>query len=164
MPLLLSAQLHPALSPFRDELALPFDGVLEGAALAELTARIDGLLPLHAMAGHDPHRRWWQRLALTDSVEVWLLGWARGQSTGAHDHHGAHGAMTVVHGTLQEELYDFASAERTGVRSHRGRRSAVFAPEHAHDIVAKTLATSVHAYSPPLRPTRPVIGAPGPRQ
>ena len=154
--------LHPALASVRAGLALPLTGVHDGPALAALTARFAAAVPLHGLATHDPHQRWWQRLALTDAVEVWLLGWARGQSTGAHDHDGAHGAMTVVHGTVQEDLYDPATARRTGLRVHRVGASAAFLPEHAHDVSALTLATTVHAYSPPLRATRPVVGGPGP--
>ena len=158
MPVLFSAQLHPALSPFREELDLPDAGVLTGAALAELTRSLTDRLPLHTIARHNPNQRWWQRLALTDAVEVWLLGWHPGQSTGAHDHDGAHGAMTVVHGSMLEELFDFASGRRLGAHTHRAGRSAVFSPEHAHDMTAVTLSTTVHAYSPPLRPTRPLLG------
>src|SRR5271165_7200484 len=50
------------------------------------------------------NRRWFRRLALTDSYEVWLLSWLPGQGTGFHDHGDACGAFTVAAGELLETL------------------------------------------------------------
>jgi rhodanese-related sulfurtransferase len=89
-------------------------------------------------------------LLLTDAVEVWLIGWAAGQSTSVHDHGGAAGALTVVEGALEEEEFDpELRLPRRG--RHRAGTSAGFAPAHVHRIFnhSPTNATSLHAYSPP---------------
>jgi hypothetical protein len=153
----MSAQLHPALAPLRGLLPLPDEGVLTAAELATLTAAVVADAPVLRVVRHDPAQRWWVRLALTGAVEVWLLGWSRGQDTEPHDHGGAIGCCTVVEGTLREELFDPATAARLGTRVHRAGTTAPFAVEHAHAMTAETRATSVHAYSPPLLPTRPLV-------
>ena len=100
-------------------------------------------------------RRWYRRLDLTESYEVWLLTWLTGQHTGFHDHGEAAGAFTVVQGELQETL------ARPGSRAVRRRASSqgsvrTFGARHLHDVsnVASTPAVSVHAYSPPLTAMR----------
>ena len=99
---------------------------------------------------HDPETRWYERLLLTDAVEVWLIGWAAGQSTSVHEHGGAAGALTVVEGALEEEEFD---PELRLLRRgrHRAGTSAGFAPAHVHRIFnhSPSNATSLHAYSPP---------------
>jgi len=107
---------------------------------------------LRLLARHDLDRRWYGRLALTEEVEVWLLGWTAAQATRPHDHGGASGAFMVLDGRLTESYRDGP------VRSRRrslgaGGRSA-FGPERVH-LVANPgpgNATSVHVYSPPLLP------------
>jgi predicted metal-dependent enzyme (double-stranded beta helix superfamily) len=99
---------------------------------------------------HDPETRWYERLLLTDAVEVWLIGWAAGQSTSVHDHGGAAGALTVVEGALDEEEFDpELRLLRRGL--YRAGTSAGSAPAHVHRIFNRspTNATSLHAYSPP---------------
>ena len=46
-------------------------------------------------------RRWYGRLDLTPSYEIWLLSWLPGQHTGFHDHGEASGAFAVVRGELR---------------------------------------------------------------
>jgi predicted metal-dependent enzyme (double-stranded beta helix superfamily) len=50
----------------------------------------------------NPSGRWYERIHLDDSHEVWVISWLPGQATGFHDHGGSAGAFTVVWGTLAE--------------------------------------------------------------
>jgi predicted metal-dependent enzyme (double-stranded beta helix superfamily) len=103
-------------------------------------------------------QRWRARLALTGGVEVWLLSWLPGQATRPHDHGGASGSFTVVRGALSETFrYPRGSVQR-GER--RAGETVAFGAGRAH-IVANTgpeAALSVHAYSPPMVPTREFSG------
>lgn len=99
-------------------------------------------------------RRWWARLALTAEVELWLLSWLPGQHTAPHDHGGASGAFSVVLGELSES-YRYPGGS-IGHRSHGTGSTIGFGAGRAHQVwnVGRTKAASVHAYSPPLVPTR----------
>ena len=91
-----------------DELA-ELRGTLAPAQLAGVTAGFVFRPELwRPLVGHDPSRRWFERLLLTSTLEVWLIGWAPGQETGVHDHGGASGGMTVAEGALVEEIFDLA--------------------------------------------------------
>jgi predicted metal-dependent enzyme (double-stranded beta helix superfamily) len=99
--------------------------------------------------------RWFHRLELTASYEIWLLSWLPGQHTGLHDHGEAAGAFAVVQGDLQETL------ARPGSRQLRRRPAGTgtvraFGQRHLHDMgnVSAAPAISVHAYSPPLTAMR----------
>ena len=99
-------------------------------------------------------QRWWARLALTDEVELWLLSWLPGQHTAPHDHGGASGAFTVVLGELAE-TYRYPGGS-IGRRAHGTGSALGFGAGRAHQVWNTSLgkAASVHAYSPPLVPTR----------
>ena len=103
----------------------------------------------------DPRERWYQRLALTGHLEVWLLSWLPGQSTGFHDHGAAAGAFTVAQGELTERTVPSGQATATG-RAYVPGRARPFGPEFVHDVVNASAApaVSVHAYSPPLSAMR----------
>ena len=98
--------------------------------------------------------RWWARLELTEEVEVWLLSWLPGQHTEPHDHGGASGAFSVVLGTLSES-YRYPGTE-VNRRSHHTGDTIGFGAGRAHQVwnTSTAKAASVHAYSPPLVPTR----------
>jgi hypothetical protein len=100
-------------------------------------------------------RRWYHRLDLTESYEIWLLSWLPGQHTGFHDHGDAAGAFAVAEGDLSERL-----ARPGSVRVHQrdvgtGTLSS-FGPLRLHDMGNDSAApaVSVHAYSPPLTAMR----------
>jgi predicted metal-dependent enzyme (double-stranded beta helix superfamily) len=136
-------------------------GTLTPAQLAEVTAgfvfRPDLWRPL---VHHDRARRWFERLLLTSTLEVWLIGWAAGQETSVHDHGGASGGLTVAEGTLAEEIFDFTSPA-SGLATCRRLIHEVGVPvgfreAHVHRVrnVGPLNATSIHAYSPPGQPMR----------
>ena len=41
----------------------------------------------------NPEGRWYERIHLDDSHEVWVISWLPGQGTGFHDHGGSAGAF-----------------------------------------------------------------------
>lgn len=98
--------------------------------------------------------RWWARLALTDGVELWLLTWLPGQGTEPHDHGGASGAFTMIRGDLHEDYRYPGRPVRSRAREHGS--TVGFGAGRAHQLrnVRLAPAASVHAYSPPLVPTR----------
>jgi predicted metal-dependent enzyme (double-stranded beta helix superfamily) len=99
-------------------------------------------------------QRWWARLALTEEVEVWLLSWLPGQHTAPHDHGGASGAFTTVLGSLSE-TYRYPGGD-IRQRTHDLGSAVGFGAGRAHQVwnTSLTKAATVHAYSPPLVPTR----------
>jgi hypothetical protein len=103
-----------------------------------------------AAVRHDTSRRWYVRLAWSTEHEVWLLGWTAGQAIELHDHGESAGSFVVTEGALCEEHVAGA-----GVRRVRYEPGAVrsFAAGHVHTVwdPGPGPATSIHAYSPPLR-------------
>src|SRR5882724_10522825 len=87
--------------------------------LRDLTATVAAELtsPLLNVLHYGHSRRWWTRLALTSGVELWLLSWLPGQGTAPHDHGGAAGSFTVLHGLLTED-YRYPGGP---IRSHKVR-------------------------------------------
>jgi hypothetical protein len=119
--------------------------------LARLTRRFAtrAAEELNLVARFDAVDRWHLRLALTEEVEVWLLTWTPWQGTGSHDHGGAAGAYTVLHGELTETWTDRRGRTKRSVRP--AGSSASCGADRVHTVQNRgTLeAISVHAYSPP---------------
>jgi len=95
------------------------------------------------------------RLLWTPAVEVWLVEWAPGQATRAHDHGGAATAFSIVDGALVEECLDVTIWTTCRRTTWRAPSTAAFAPGHVHLLAnaGSGPAVSVHAQSPP-RPRR----------
>jgi hypothetical protein len=91
----------------------------------------------------NPAGRWYERIHLDDSHEVWVI-----------DHGGSAGAFAVVWGTLMERRV--AGGVVTGqvlARPVEAGGSRAFGPRYIHDVrnaATSAVAVSVHAYSPPL--------------
>src|SRR6266700_1814290 len=102
----------------------------------------------------NPEGRWYERIQLDDSQEVWVISWLPGQSTGFHDHGGSAGAFAVVWGTLVERRVVGARTTGQVLAKPIGAGGArAFGPRYIHDVrnaAASSVAVSVHAYSPPL--------------
>jgi len=97
--------------------------------------------------------RWYERIHLDDSHEVWVISWLPGQTTGFHDHGGSAGAFAVVWGTLTERrIAGGALTGRVLARPVGAGGARAFGPRYIHDVrnTASAVAVSVHAYSPPL--------------
>lgn len=93
----------------------PGVGTFTPVQLLRLTQLFASDLDLPDSIGPDPDRpgeRSWRVLADSPQLQVWLIRWPVGTSTGWHDHGGARGGFTVVSGTLTEH-----TRERTFVTS-----------------------------------------------
>jgi hypothetical protein len=152
-----TADIHPRLGlTALGNLVDPRDPLWTPDALRDLTTTVAAELTgplLDVLRFHSPHR-WWARLALTEEVELWLLSWLPGQQTPPHDHGGAAGAFTVLVGELAETYRYPAGPIRSQL--HRSGSSVGFGHGRAHQVrnLGPAKAASVHAYSPPLVPTR----------
>jgi hypothetical protein len=133
------------------------DGALPGdpprlppAFLAELVDGIAAATPLwRSLAAHDPVHRTNVRLLASDVYEVWLLGWSPSHRVELHDHGRSHAALRVVDGMLCELERSPSGLVRRRLPSGSGRqlRSGT-----VHEVLNESdaVATSIHAYSPPL--------------
>jgi quercetin dioxygenase-like cupin family protein len=91
------------------------------------------------------------RLLETPPYDVWLIRWPPGTRVEPHDHGASAGAFTVVRGALTEYRWSPDARQRSV-----GRGDVVTIDARVvHDVVADRpqhgAATSIHAYSPPLR-------------
>jgi hypothetical protein len=102
----------------------------------------------------NPVGRWYERIQLDGSHEVWVISWLPDQATGFHDHGGSAGAFAVVWGTLMERRVVGAEATGQLLAKPVGAGGArAFGPRYIHDLrnaTAASVAVSVHAYSPPI--------------
>ncbi|MFJ1763283.1 cysteine dioxygenase [Amycolatopsis sp. NPDC088138] len=152
-----AVEIHPQLTdPLLPELLHPSRLLWTPRELAELTATVTTELTagLRGILRFDEDQRWWARLALTDGVELWLLSWLPGQQTKPHDHGGASGSFTVLQGEVGEEYrYPGGPVRR---RTHAAGEGLGFGAGRAHQVtgIGDAPAATVHAYSPPLVPTR----------
>lgn len=149
--------LHPELDvPLLRDLIYPERPLWTPRQLRDLTRTVTTELttPLLSVLRYEQPDRWWARLALTSGVELWLLSWLPGQGTAPHDHGGAAGSFTVLRGLLTED-YRYPGGP---IRSNKVRVGSGigFSGGRAHQVrnLDSTPAASVHAYSPPLLPTR----------
>ncbi|HEX4702756.1 MAG TPA: cysteine dioxygenase family protein [Pseudonocardiaceae bacterium] len=153
----IEADVHPDVAePLLLDLVRPDRTGWTPRELRDLTATVAAELttPLLDVLRYQQTRRWWARLALTGGVELWLLSWLPGQGTGPHDHGGAAGAFTVLLGELAEDYgYPGGPIRRLG---HTVGDAVGFGAGRAHDLrnAGAAPTASVHAYSPPLVPTR----------
>jgi predicted metal-dependent enzyme (double-stranded beta helix superfamily) len=144
--------IHPALRGAAWARSLPAGGhPVDAESLAAVVSALAERPHLWAeLVRHNPLTRWYERVALTDTVEVWLIGWWLGQHTSLHDHGGASGAVAVVGGALQETV---VPAPGWPSRSRLLRTGSVLRvhPATVHRVgnVDPQPATSIHAYSPP---------------
>jgi quercetin dioxygenase-like cupin family protein len=146
--------LHPALDRDGILTALATASMPTGLSptelpqLAEATRRLAASAPRwQPLLGAAPART---RLAWTAELELWLVAWAPGAATRAHDHGGAAVALTVLDGALVEDCLDatiWTTCRRT---TFRAGSTTAFAPGHVHRLAAAggAPATSVHAWSP----------------
>ncbi|MCG8919639.1 cysteine dioxygenase family protein [Actinokineospora sp. PR83] len=149
--------IHPRFAvPRLRELIAPRSPLWTPTELRDLTTAVSTELQqqLLSTVRFSSPQRWWARLAVTDEVELWLLSWLPGQGTAPHDHGGASGSFTVLLGELAE-TYRYPSGPIRH-RLHTTGAALGFGQGRAHRVqnLGTTMAASVHAYSPPLVPTR----------
>jgi rhodanese-related sulfurtransferase len=129
----------------------PATGRLPAGQLRTITTTLAARRDLWAdLVVRDPDVRWYLPLHRSNSCDVWLLAWERGQDTDWHDHGGSSGSFAVAEGGLTEQ-YRVPSGRLSRRRLLPGQAVA-FGPGHVHDVAhgAEGSATSIHAYSPPL--------------
>ncbi len=105
---------------------------------------------LEGLVDADTRERTWRRLDATDHLEIWLVRWPVGTSTGWHDHLESEGAFLTVKGTLAETSWSQRTISERRLSEGEGRS---FGGHHVHDVanLGDTPALSVHVYSPALR-------------
>jgi len=107
-------------------------------------------------ARHDHEIRFYQQLYRDPNLDVWLICWVDGQSTGYHDHDRSAGAVCVSEGALNEDW--FRVEEDGWVREHTRQHQTgegfdldaadIHGVRHPGGDAAP--ATSIHVYSPAL--------------
>ncbi|MGH3410740.1 MAG: cysteine dioxygenase, partial [Streptosporangiaceae bacterium] len=130
----------------------PHSGRLSPAQLRAITVELSARRELWSdLVVRDPDVRWYLPLHRSNSCDVWLLAWERGQDTDWHDHGGSSGSFTVAEGSLVER-YRGPSGRRLARRRLTLGEVVAFGPGHVHDVAhgGEASATSIHAYSPPL--------------
>lgn len=100
----------------------------------------------------DPDNRWFSLLHRDDAYEAWLLTWLPGQTTDLHDHGGASGALTVVSGTVTEDVVGPRRAPRLTTLTWTRGQVRGFGPHHVHRVhnAGTTPAVTLHVYAPGL--------------
>jgi hypothetical protein len=105
---------------------------------------------------HDEGERFYAQLYRDPNVDVWLICWVAGQSTGYHDHDRSAGGVVVCDGVLHE---DFFQREPDGwIREHTRPHGAggffTFDSTYIHGVRhpggGAEPAVSIHCYSPAL--------------
>jgi rhodanese-related sulfurtransferase len=131
---------------------VPPTGRLAPAQLRAITSGLAARRSLWAdLVVRDPDVRWYLPLHRSNSCDVWLLAWERGQDTDWHDHGGSSGSFAAAEGGLVEQ-YRGAGGRRIARRWLLAGEAVAFGPAHVHDVAhgGGGSATSIHAYSPPL--------------
>jgi predicted metal-dependent enzyme (double-stranded beta helix superfamily) len=100
---------------------------------------------------HDPAQRVVECLRLDDQIEIWLICWMPGHDTGFHDHDLSSGAVVVAQGAVVEERLRLGGAP--SLKRYVPGDVFDFSPVDIHRVThaGTTPATTLHAYSPPLR-------------
>ena len=103
------------------------------------------------LVSHDAGRRRYELLRRDDEVEIWLICWMPGHDTGFHDHDLSSGAVVVAQGAVVEERLRLGGPP--SVRRYVPGDIFDFSPVDIHRVIhaGSTPATTLHAYSPPLR-------------
>jgi rhodanese-related sulfurtransferase/predicted metal-dependent enzyme (double-stranded beta helix superfamily) len=146
-----SSERQQAITEAMRQLA-PQSGRLSMPQLRTVTTALVAQRELWAdLVVHDPDVRWYLPLHRSNSCDVWLLAWERGQNTDWHDHGGSSGSFAVAMGTVVEE-YRVPSGRRMARRLLGAAQAVAFGPGHVHDVAhgGGESAATIHAYSPPL--------------
>src|SRR6266704_803410 len=126
---------------------VPRTGRLAPVQLRAVTSGLAARRGLWAdLVVRDPDVHWYLPLHRSNSCDVWLLAWERGQDTDWHDHGGSSGSFAVAEGRLLER-YRAASGRRLSDRDVAVGQAVAFGPGHVHNVAhgGAGLATSIHA-------------------
>jgi quercetin dioxygenase-like cupin family protein len=100
----------------------------------------------------DAASRWYSLLHRDERYEAWLLTWLPGQTTDLHDHGGASGALTVISGTITEDVIGPRRTPRLTTLTWPTGQIRGFGPHHVHRVHNATTdpAVTLHVYAPGL--------------
>ncbi len=85
---------------------VPADTDLDRPAMLDLASELVATDHLwRSYVRHDADARFYQQLYRDPNLDVWLICWVDGQSTGYHDHDRSSGAVCVCEGTLFEDWF-----------------------------------------------------------
>ena len=136
---------------------VPADTDLDRPTMSQLVADLAAEERLwRPYVKHDREARFYHQLYRDPNIDVWLICWIDGQSTGYHDHDRSSGAVCVCEGTLNEDWFrveeDGWVREHTTVHAVGGRFDFDAADIHGvrHPGRESGPATSIHLYSPAL--------------
>jgi predicted metal-dependent enzyme (double-stranded beta helix superfamily) len=136
---------------------VPADTDLDRPTMSDLAAELAATPHLWlTLVRHDASARFYQQLYRDPNLDVWLICWVEGQSTGYHDHDRSSGAVCVCDGVLLEDWFrveeDGWVRERTTEHAAGGRFDFDASDIHGvrHPGTGYAPATSVHLYSPAL--------------
>jgi DNA-binding HxlR family transcriptional regulator len=109
---------------------------------------------------HDPAVHQAVCLHKETALELWLVCWLDGQSTGVHRHEGRSGCVYVADGCLLEDVFEEGPANRAFTRSYRRRKNTAFCFTASRAHIMRSdgprPAISLHAYAP--TPARADLG------
>jgi predicted metal-dependent enzyme (double-stranded beta helix superfamily) len=109
----------------------------------------------------DAEHRHFAQLSRDDYVDIWVISWMNGHDTGFHDHDLSSGAVVVAQGAVVEERLRLGASPE--VRRYVPGDIFDFSPVDIHRVThaGTTPATTLHAYSPPLRRMGAYLVQPG---
>lgn len=125
---------------------------LDAGELRELVSRIAADPgQWRPLVRSDTPERHFEQLWRDDHVDVWVITWASGNDTGFHDHDLSSGAVVVAQGAVVEERLRLGGPP--SLRRYVPGDVFEFSPVDIHRVThaGTTPATTIHAYSPPLR-------------
>ena len=152
-PILASAGMSPRRLFPAGASDFPEDRPLSLGRLTTLAQSAAGAPHLwRPLVRHAPLERWYCRLYRGTHYEVWLLGWEVEQDTDIHDHGGSSGAFCVAEGTLAEYHTDELRSGALTRTEHEAGSTRAFDGACVHNLrnEGPGIASSLHAYSPPL--------------
>jgi predicted metal-dependent enzyme (double-stranded beta helix superfamily) len=106
-------------------------------------------VPWELAGGDTPTEPVRQQLLATEVYDVWVIYCPSGTELDAHDHGPSAGALAVVSGALDEDLYVGDTVLTTRIEPGQ---CIAFAVGQVHALANRGTAgaTSIHVYSPPL--------------
>lgn len=110
-----------------------------------------------SMVQYDPEHYARRILGEARGVELVLVGWLPGQSTGVHDHEGSLCAFKVLKGRLAEDQFDGLGGVLRGHRELAPGWVQSCGTDEVHRLRndSDAPAMSLHLYTPPLKPEQP---------
>ena len=131
---------------------IPPAGRLAPGQLRAVTSGLAACRGLWAdLVVRDPDVRWYLPLHRSNSCDVWLLAWERGQDTDWHDHGGSSGSFAVAEGCLVEQ-YRAPGGRRIARRRLLASEAVAFGPAHVHDVAHGGGGPSTATVSRAIRP------------